>query len=494
MKTLYIFLTIGILLVFGACDDRLDEVNTNPNSLNSIDPEYLFSSAVLATNGGRSFVGVQWPFGLQYGHFYVGNNIPRFVDNYYDNYTESFYSEPFNSFFHDPIRHIKEVIRMTRPGGKYENKVRYAIAKVIESYNYIRLADSFGAVPYQEGGYGQEDILYAKYDQVEDIYKMIFDELALSIATMKTADPKDAFPGADPLYENDLDKWVRFANSLRLRMAMRVRFVDNSLAQKTITECLNEPLIEENADNAKRLYTDGDRGEFHNPIHYFIRIYYTVKASEMLVETLKGKDDPRLTMFVRPNSDGEYLGLPNGLSDESLKEWDMDKMSIPTDTLVGRGATAYMLTASEVNLLRAEAALFNLSDEDAQSLYAKGISEALKQWEIDESLISEYLAGSEATLAGTQEEQFEQIATQMWIGFLPDGFEAWTNIRRTGYPVIEQRTAPKYDLGATNGILPKRFRYAANETNLNGENYVKAIEVQGPDEVLTPLWWDVRDK
>jgi len=493
MKTIYIILTLGVYLLLGACDERLDEVNTNPNSKNEIDPEYLFSSAVLATSGSRSYVGVEWPFGLQYGHYYVGNNIPRFIDNYYDNYTETFYSEPFNGFFSGPIRHIKEVLRMTKKGGEYENNVRYTLAKIVESYNYIRLADGYGAVPYVEGGYGQEEVLYPKYNQVEDIYKMVFDELAQAIGILKVADPNEAYPGADPLFENDLEQWVRFANSLRFRMAMRVRFVDPSLAKKMVTECLNEPLIEENRDNARRLYKDGDRGEFHNPISYHIRNYYTVKASEKLVETLKSKADPRLEIFIRPNEDGEFIGLPNGLSDESLTEWEMDKMSIPTDTLVGKGATAYILTASEINFLRAEAALFNLSDEDRDVWYKKGIEEALKQWEIDEALIENYLVSDEAILRGSAEEKFEQIATQMWIGFLPDAFEGWTNIRRTGYPVIEQRKAPVYDLGVTNGVLPKRFRYAAKETNLNGENYHKAMELQGPDEVLTPLWWDVRD-
>jgi len=493
MKKVYIILSLGITLLLGACDDRLEEVNTNPNSQNEIDPEYLFSSAVLSSSGGRSYVGIEWPFGLQYGHYYVGNNIPRFIDNYYDNYTESFYNEPFNAFFSGPIRHIKEVLRMTEVGGEYENHVRNSVAKIMESYNYIRLTDAFGAVPYVEGGYGQKEILYPKYDQVEDIYKMVFDELEKAIDLLKDANADDAFPGADPLYENDLEQWGRFANSLRLRMAMRVRFVEPELTKTIVGECLQEPLIEENVDNAKRLYQDGDVGEFHNPINYFIRIYYTVKASEKIVEALKEKGDPRLEIFIRPNVDGDYIGLPNGLSDASLAEWDMEKMSIPTDTLVGKGATAYLLTASEVNFLRAEAALFNMSNEDPDVWYKKGIKEALKQWEIDEALITNYLASNEAILSGTTEEQFEQIATQLWIGLLPDGFEGWTNIRRTGYPVIPQRTAPMYDLGATNGVLPKRFRYAANETNLNGENYLKAMELQGPDEVLTPLWWDVRD-
>ncbi|MBR8536676.1 SusD/RagB family nutrient-binding outer membrane lipoprotein [Carboxylicivirga sediminis] len=493
MRTIYIILILSSYLILGACDDRLEKINTNPNAKNTIDPEYLFSNAVLYTNGGLAYIGFEWPFGLQYGHYYVGNNIPRFIDNYYDNYTETFYSDPFNYFFKEPIRHIKEVIRMTRKGGDYENPVRYSLAKVVESYNYIRVADAYGAVPYTQGGYGQEEILYPAYDQVEDIYKTIFNELQLAIAVLKEANPDEAFPGADPLYENNLAQWVRFANSLRLRMAMRVRFVEPTLAKTIVNECLKEPLIVENADNAKRLYEENDRAEFYNPLNHMLRVYYTVKVSDKLVETLKIKNDPRLTIFIRPNDDGEFIGLPNGLSDEALPNWNMDKMCIPTDTLVGKGATAYMLTASEVCFLRAEAALFNLSDENPDAWYQKGIEQALKQWEVNPELIETYLSGSEASLSGSQKEQFEQIATQMWIAFLPDAFEGWTNIRRTGYPVIEQRKAPTYDLGVTNGVLPKRFRYAANETNLNNSNYQAAIKLQGPDEVTTPLWWDIKD-
>ncbi len=492
MKTKKIFISILLLsLLFAGCDDRLEEVNTNPFSSRTISPEYLFSSAVLNTFRGGSN-DTQWPFGLQYGHYFSGSVNSRFVDIYNDSFTSSFYNRAFSGFYQGPIREFREVERFTRKGGEYENHAQYSMSKILESYNFIRLVDAFGAVPYFEGGYGQEKILFPKFDSVEDIYKQVLIELENAIEVLQISNGEDAFPGADPMYENDLTKWIKFTNSLRLRLAMRIRFVDEQLAQRIITDCLSKPLIESNDDNAKRDHVKEGKSEFQNTMNYWLT-YYNVKASANLVETLKAKSDPRLAIFISPNLDGELVGVPNGLSDEYLTNYEWKNISDPSDALIGLGATTYIMTASEIYLLRAEAALFNLTSEDAQLMYAKGIQTALEQWGINNDAIDAYLASDEGVLVGTDEQKFEQISTQLWISYLPDGHEGWSNIRRTGYPVISQRRAPMHDLGVTNGVLPKRLKYPANEININEANYLKAIEQQGSDDILTPLWWDVRD-
>jgi hypothetical protein len=99
-----------------------------------------------------------------------------------------------------------------------------------------------------------------------------------------------------------------------------------------------------------------------------------------------------------------------------------------------------------------------------------------------------------ANLAGSDEEKFEQIATQMWVAFIPNHQEAWSNIRRTGYPVIERRTNPLLSKGVTDGYLPKRLKYPYTvEKSLNGANMQEAIDRMGGDNIDIPVWWDVRD-
>lgn len=493
MKNIYFATAIFIILfTLQSCDERLAEINRNPNAVTELDPEYLFSNAILQTFGS-AYVRAQFPFGLQYAHYIVGQNVARFVDIYQDNYKHKEYKEVFNDFYYGPIRTLREVIRLTEVGGDYENEVRYSMIKVIEVYNFVRLSDAFGAIPYIQGGLGQEDILRPEFDQVEDIYKHGISVLEDAIMIIESADSENGFPGADPLYENDLEQWVRFANSLRLRLAMRMRFADKDNAEAKIVECLGKPLIEDITSNAKHQYNAGDITEFHNPINNPVISYFNSRASEMMVETLRSLNDPRLELFVNTNELGEYVGVKNGLSDAKLGEQNFTLASKPSDLLVGRGAASSILTASEVWFLRAEAALFNIISGDANDLYQMGIRTSLEQWEVADTTIDKYLTEPHTTLAGTQEEMFEQIGLQLWIGLTPDGFEGWTNIRRTGYPQIAQRTEPDHELGATNGILPKRMKYPTNEININRDNYNKAIELQGPDEILTPLWWDIRD-
>jgi len=494
MKTKKIYLILFLLVIFtSSCDDYFEEINNNPNAVTEIDDGYLFSNTVLNTIRGSNNTQLQFPFGSQLSHIYVGQNNAMFIDRYYDYFTGAEYKTLFENFYYGPIRLVSEVIRYTKPGGENENEVRFAMAQVIAFINYARLADSFGSVPYTEGGLGQEGILFPKYDSVEFIYTDMMERLKNIIPLLQNADPQMGYTQEDPLYNNDLKKWARFANSLRLRLAMRARFVAPELANPIIAECLSLPLIEELNQSAGGENEDSDLSELGNPMYSHYQ-YWKWKMSEKFVETLKTTDDPRLYIFVKPNPKGEYVGIPNGLSDTELPKWVWSDVSDPTDTIVGKAAPISEMSASEIWLLRAEAALYNIGPGDANELYRKGIQKSFEQWKVTQENIDEYMNNSDyANLQGTQEQKFEQICTQLWIAVNPNAHEGWANIRRTGYPRIPQRTEPMYSLGITNGVLPARLRYPSSEVNINRENYQAAINEQGPDLLTTHLWWDVRD-
>ena len=489
--SLILLFLLGIMI---SCDDNFEEINTNPNALTEIDPEYLFSNGTYQTLRGSCNTSIQFPFGSQFGHIYVGRNNALFIDRYYDYFEDSEYQSNFNNFYFGPIRLLEECMRLTMAGGEAENEVRHALAKMMAIVNYSRLTDSYGSIPYVEGGKGQTGLVTPSYDPVEVIYTIMMEELDAILNILSTASPAQAFPGADPLYDNDLEKWTRFANSFRLRLAMRARFADPELAEPIILECLQGSLIEENSQNAWYRNIDSEVREFSNPIfnHYD---YWQWGMSEFFVESLKTIQDPRLGVFVKPNENGEYIGIPNGLEDQKLAEWgDWSEVSVPTDTLVGRAAPIYQMAAAEIWFLRAEAALFRISGEDSNILYQTGLRRSLEQWTVNPDTIDSYLAGNAtATLSGTQEEQFEQIGTQLWISFMSNEVEGWSSIRRTGYPVIAKRLAPDFSLGVSDGELPKRLKYPVTETNINKNNNMQAVEEQGPDLITTPLWWDVRD-
>src|SRR5690606_25380547 len=253
-----------------------------------------------------------------------------------------------------------------------------------------KITDAFGEIPYTEGGKGKtEDILLPKYDTQESIYKSMIGRLGTSIAILKSADPAMGYPNSDPILNNDLDKWVRFANSVRLRLAMHVRYADNALSHQTVTQCLAEPLMEENADDAYMIETEGNGNPWYNARTGFP----SVKMSTFLLDQLEGTADPRLPMFFMPDQAGQYSGQTNGLNDVAFGESNFASKSDMGPALSYKDIKMYIITAAEVWLLRAEAALVYQNDPaKANELYRKGIERSLRQWEVEDSEILNFMA------------------------------------------------------------------------------------------------------
>jgi len=487
--------SIFILIVWmtiGSCDDRFDQINTNPLALSELSDEFLFTNAVRHTFGRYAHInGYQMRFGSQYAHVYVTNSEMRQADMYNSFHIQDVYSDLFELTYSTSLRHITEVLRMTGPDGT-GNKTRHALADIIAAVNYIQLSDTYGDIPYSEGVKGDEGIIYPKYDSQESIYMDVFSRLKNSIDVLKNSDPADAYPGADPVYDNDLHKWVRFANSFRFRLAMRVRFVDPDLSRRVIEEVMKEEMIEENSQNFILTHSESDNSDLYNP-WYDVRRHANFKMSEKFVNQLKETNDPRLEILVLPNREGEYKGFINGLLDKELGKYVWGDHSNPAPILYEKDHPLYLMCASEVSFLKAEAALFDLIPGDPQEFYEKGIRLDMERWSVEEEEIEEFLNQSAGTLQGGKEDQFEQIGNQSWIGFVPNYLEAWTYIRRTGYPKIPVRTESHLDKGETGGVLPRRFLYPATEYSGNRQRVEEAAENIGGDAIDTPVWWDVRD-
>lgn len=209
----------------------------------------------------------------------------------------------------------------------------------------------------------------------------------------------------------------------------------------------------------------------------------------MLIDQLEGTSDPRLSVFVSQDANGQYSGMVNGLTDLAFGASDFANQSDMGLALSSSESKLYMITAAETWLLRAEAALAYDSDPAAaNNSYRMGIETSLKQWEVDQTDIDTFLGSPAATLTGVNDE--EQIGTQMWLALTPNYFESWSHIRRTGYPMIPVRTDPELHQGVTNGIMPTRFLYSSFELGSNSANAQEAISRQGANKIDTPVWWD----
>jgi len=306
----------------------------------------------------------------------------------------------------------------------------------------------------------------------------------------------------DPIFKGDLDKWIRFANTYRFHLAMRARFADPGKYEPIIADCLTKALIESNDQNPT-LETSESKSELYNPWYWYWQSsqegVYNLVWADKFISTLAQTSDPRLSFFASENSEGEYRGMPNGLTDEAFSAWNKKNASVPSEDFFAKDQPIYLLTAAQIWLLRAEAALFNLNGAsgDANLMYRTAIELAMRQWDINGDSIAAYLADEpEATLFGDQENMFRQISTQMWIASVPNAFESWCTIRRTGYPAIPQRTGPLLSPGVTDGYMPTRASYPfTKELTINGDNLNEAIGrlPGGEDLIDTRLWWDARD-
>jgi len=525
-----------VLPIFQSCQERLDEMNQNPNALTELPAAYLFTNAVRGTF--RADVHrIHADFGAQYAHMAVSESWDRSTDTYDIGHLRGDVTQGvFSAVYRDAIRYCNDISTLTAPGGTQENEVQFALNNIVKVLNFAKLTDMFGDIPYFEGGLGKQGVFMPKYDKQEDIYADMVERLSNDINLLKGADfASDAFPGADPIYNNDKDKWLRFANSFRLRLAMRARFADETKYNAIIAECLSMDLIEENDQNATLQHWDSEDGSLYNPWYNKYRARYESKiydynVSEKFVDWLRVTQDPRLQVMVTKatlsdkylkwmadNNDSRleylqdpenfYMGMRNGLIIEErdakadvvfngqpsqVDKWPRKDLSTLSLAVLAKDQPLYFMTAAEIWFLRAEAALFNLGGNNANELYQNGIIRAMEMWGID---ATGYLANSpQSSLNGTDEEKFEQISSQMWIAFVPNYIEAWSNIRRTGYPRIPKRVSEELSKGVTDGVLPKRLRYPqTTERNINGTNMQEAIDRMGGDNIDIPVWWDVRD-
>jgi hypothetical protein len=177
----------------------------------------------------------------------------------------------------------------------------------------------------------------------------------------------------------------------------------------------------------------------------------------------------------------------------SYGTWPRSETSRPTEEFFGKDQPLYLVTASESWLMKAELVVRGFVEGDANLMYQKGIRMNMEQWGLDENEIENFLESQpEGKLSGSSDEYIRQIATQLYITYVPNTLESWSTIRRTGYPYIPRRTDDNLAKGVTDGYMPVRLNYPATvEATVNGENLQVAIErMGGEDRIDLPVWWD----
>lgn len=497
MKKLKYIPLIAFALVFG-CSDYLD-VNVDPNNPADAEERLVLPAAEqsIAARVGNYYriTGSIWS-----QHYTQNNTSSQYVptDNY-DVDDLNFLENDFTEIFSGPLNDLKFVKRKAEES---ENWTNYLIAQVLEVYAYQVVADLYDGAPLAEGLDGDNGNFTPLWDNGPAVYGMLIERLDNALSKDFELST-NVGPGVnDLLFEGDVDSWIRFANTLKLKILIRYSKVDPGKAQSAITALVSSgALFLETDASISTYYDQPDRG---NPLYEADRRNLNtdanLKASLTMVNYLEVNSDPRIDAFYdAPVSGGPVKGMRQGTSSVASTVLDSKTISgatvLPTDPV-------YFISLPEAYFLRAEAAARGFSNEDAKALYDQGVAAAFDRYDLDGSSFIE-VGGAYEYPGGTTEENVEAIIEQKWIAHLGgNALEAWFDKLRTGYPSFSASAPglPDYDPLAPgapifsfpvdavtfDGAFPRRLLIPEDEI-LNNPN----APAQPANGILTPVWWDV---
>jgi hypothetical protein len=331
-----------------------------------------------------------------------------------------------------------------------------------------------------------DQYLTPAYDAQKDVYTGILDDLKNAQAYL---DPDGKAIEGDIIYNNNIALWEKFANSLRLRIALRIADREPDISKQVLTDIQNEggSFIDSNDEIAQLVYLNSPN---QNPISNYFDTRDDYRISKTLVDKLILLNDPRLSVYAAKTADAtpqDYVGLPNGLVVGDASNYGFSRTSKPGAYFTDPHAPAVIVSYAEVLFDRAEAAARGFTDEDAASLYQQAIAASFDQYDIS---ISEEDLDSYLNLPDVKYDAAnfkKSIGNQKWIALFGQGLEAYAEWRRLDYPQLEPAVA-----GALNGQFPLRFIYPGTEQSLNGKSYQEAVANQGADLLTTRLWFDVQ--
>ncbi|WP_420148275.1 SusD/RagB family nutrient-binding outer membrane lipoprotein [Spirosoma sp.] len=489
------------------CTENFDEINTNKTKITIIgagEIPYLFSKAQSAATlpGGNYQVG-QNLFSDQYAQYFacVATYFPsdRFVIRM------DWLGGPWTAMYTEVVPQLKTILASTDA-----NSAENALANIWWVYAFHRWTDYVGPIPYFKAG---EPATSVAYDPQDKIYDDFFKKLAAATTILKAKTAEKPYGSFDLIYGGDVNKWIKFANTLRLRLALRISKVDPARA-KTEAEAAvaGGVLTTSPADDA--LVQRSTKGGDNNGLS-IMSDWNEFRMSAAMESVLKGYEDPRMpTYFLPAVKTGTYEGLRNGLGTTQLTEQintaDYNSHTGQRWTSTGLATPQNVMATAEAYFLMAEGALngWNMGGT-AKDFYNKGIENSMKQWGVsDAAAITAYQNSTKTPIApndylksaplsnipvawgATEAIQREQIGTQKWLAIFPDGFEGWAEYRRTRfpklYPVVNSDN-PDIPAG---GVL-RRIPILLVEQQTNATEAAKAVSlIGGPDKVTTPLWWD----
>ena len=395
-----------------------------------------------------------------------------------------------------------------------------ALADIVKVEGMHRVTDSYGPIPYINFGSGT---MGTAFDKQSEVYKKFFEELdaAIEVLTPYAQAGSILMQDYDNVYDGDVAKWVKFANTLRLRLALRVVYADATLAQTEAEKSIVNPVgvIEAVDEHAELL---------HSKLNYFHPNFDMsenfnageIRMSAIMDSYMNGYKDPRLAAYFKEAKNGGYHGVRLGTGNISSKVAKYAGDPVSKLNIVQNSTPIVWMTAAESYFLRAEGALrgWNMGGS-AKEFYEAGVKIAFQEAGVGGA--DAYLASTKTPAAYTDptgdgndmaapstitpkwdedadfETNLERIITQKWIAMYPDGPEGWSEFRRTGYPKLFPVVRNDSNGAVNTNVQIRRLPYPQTEYTTNGDAVAAGVSSLNAesnnakgDNGGTTLWWD----
>jgi hypothetical protein len=491
---------ITVILCFGfySCNwDDFGDINVNPNASTTPKTSALLTNAMLSAGGTITATT---------GALYV-QMIANKQYTSEDNYLTINFSQ--DGWYNGPLADLQKIIELNTDeatkgiaSGDGSNENQIAVAKIMQSYYYLFMTNRWGDLPYSEALKGGSDgLLTPVFDTQEAIYDGCIQALKDAVAMIDT----DAAPvKGDIILDGDMEMWKKFANTVRLTAALRLSKANATKAQAEFADAYSDGVIAlDNSENVKYSYLNVQTYEnpYYNsfvtlarkdwtvadPLMNFLQMNTYTSPHSGAVGKMNVAADPRLPVYAAPieNTTSTYIGMPYGLSEAAAGSVPNSQVSFLGTAFRQQNSPAWIFTSAQVAFSLAEGVLKGWIAGSAQTFYLTGIQASLDFHGVGSGYAT-YITNTE--VAYNPARALEQIITQKWIALFPNGYEAWAEWRRTGFPTL----TPAAGALTESGQIPRRHAYSTAEATLNSTNYEAAISRQGfaADDLDGRVWWD----
>ncbi len=478
-KSFLAFATVISLGITG-CEKIKDfgDTNTNPNGTPAPVTAGLLTRSIAelgGREGGTSVATMTRPG--YYAQYFSETQYPS-ASLY--NLPQLEFSGNYSGFLYDLQNIINQnsdpaTAEIVSISGSNANQI--AVARILKAYAFWTITDRWGDVPYSEALKGNP---VPKYDKQEDIYADILKELREAVDGF---DNGIAIKG-DVIYGGNNTKWQRFANSVRMQVALRMSKVypaAGGLAATEFNAALNHSAgsIEVNGDNARINFPGG---AYQNPwyVSYVVSSRIDDAVSSTMTDALADHNDPRINKYGSTT-----VGFPYGLNRAAAVAVAPGWGLVLAGNDIPANDPVVLMNAATVLFARAEAAQRGWTTENAADLYAEGIRASMSQWGYSGAAVETYI--NQASVRFDEGDPLERIGTQKWFALYPDGLQAWSEWRRTGFPVLTPAEFAENDTKE----IPRRYVYGTGEYGTNNANVKAAAALlSGGDTQDARMWWD----